>query len=168
MINNITNKIKNKINEQLINEPYKIEIINHTDVTKQKPYTIKVNFLYKDKLFEKRINNLLKDNKYVLNYQFYDNNVGTFFKPSYEKNINLSFNIDTSIEYTIIDKLIIETISYGFIEINLKDKILLKKLDNYIFSFKDKNSQLLFSKKIEKELDLFFKKEYEIYTKIKE
>lgn len=168
MINKISNKVKNKVNGLFIEEPYKIEVINQIDVTKQKPYITKINFLYKDKLFEKRIINLLKEDKYILNYQFYNEDIGTLFKPVYKKNIHLSFKIDNSINYTIIDKIFIETISYGLIEINLKDNILLKKLDNYIFSFREKEHQLLFSKKIEEELNKFFEKEYLIYTKIKE
>lgn len=167
MINKIGNKIKNKINEHLIDEPYKIEILNEIDVTKQKPYTIKVNFLYKDKIFEKRMNNLLKEKKYIFDYQFYDKNVGTLFKPIYKNQIDMKLIIDNSIKYNIIDKIVIETVSFGFIEVQLKDTLPLKRLNKCVFSFSNKENQQLFSEKLKETLNSFFEKEYIIYEKIK-
>lgn len=59
------------------------------DASKTRPYYVETSFSFGDQIFKKRMAAVLKEEKYLLEYEFKQKNEGSFIKPNYKTNIQM-------------------------------------------------------------------------------
>ncbi|OHX41331.1 hypothetical protein [Cytobacillus oceanisediminis] len=148
------------------NSPFEVQVKLGIDASKTKPYYVETSFNFGDQIFKKRMAAVLKEEKYLLVYEFKQENEGSFLKPIYKTNIQMHMTkqvISTS------DAYILESITLGLIDTHLtKDGVLkiksLKKRRDY---FKTEIEGELFAERIASTFNEFLKNQYDEYIKIK-
>jgi hypothetical protein len=149
--------------------PFEVMLEKGTNATKQRPYYTKVKIQYHDLTFKKRINNLLKEKKLLLEYDFQEVNKGTFLKP------NKVWEANTSIKEAMLSTtgaLLVETLVplpfQGMTHLSNEQVITLKKIDGHVFYFSNQGNRDSFQASLLTTLNQFLIKEYEKYMKISE
>ncbi|PLS19433.1 hypothetical protein CVD28_03180 [Bacillus sp. M6-12] len=149
--------------------PFEVLLEKGTDATKQKPYYTKVTIQYHDMIFKKRIQNLLKEKKLLLEYDFQEINKGTFLKP------NRVLEANTSIKETMLSTtgaILVETLVplplQGMTHLSNEQVIKLKRINGHVFYFYNQGNRDSFQDSLLETLSQFLNKEYDKYTQINE
>ncbi|MCA1066024.1 hypothetical protein QTG56_25965 (plasmid) [Rossellomorea sp. AcN35-11] len=148
-----------------VNKPFIIETFDSTVASETSPYQVKFLIRYGDKDFKKRIKNISKERKLILEYEQRHENTGSLFNPNYE------WATYTKIRGQVLDsstKLILEIV-VPFAEYVL-DSGNAKRLDNFhygaTYKLKTKEERDSLKHSITKKLYSFLEAEYEEYKKI--
>lgn len=144
--------------------PFEIEVRKETDLTKQSPYFLKIVIHYQDKVFKKRISNLLKSKKHILEYEIFEVNKGSLFKPIKEKQVN------ASIREAILDTTsasVIEAIIPFPVNISRENTISLRYIDGHAIYFEEIQTRDLVATCLLDTLNNFYLQEFKKYKDIK-
>jgi hypothetical protein len=166
------NKIKNltKSNHPLnnkteIEEAYKIEISEHTVASDTSPYQLKVIIRYGDKTFKKRIKNICRESKIIIDFHQNQENTGSLFNPKYE------WVTSVTIKPRILDPVTAFAIEVvvPFAEFLLSNRNA-KQLDTLhhgvIYKFPTKEQRDSFKQAILIKLTNYLEEKHQIYEKI--
>lgn len=149
--------------------PFEIVLEKGTDATKQKPYFTKVQIRYHDTLFKKRIQNLLKEKKFLLEYSFQEINKGTFLKPNkvWEAHTFIKEALLSTTEAFLVETLVPLPLQ-GMTHLSNEQVISFKRINGHVFYFSNQRNRDSFQNSLFNTLNEFLLKEYETYLKIKE
>lgn len=145
--------------------PFEVHVNPGVDASKTKPYFIETFISFGDPIFKKRLSAVLKEEKYLLVYEFKEENEGSIFKPMYKTNLQMYM---TKQVITTSDAFILETLTLGLVQTHLtKDGVIkmnsFKKRKDY---FKSEVESELYAEKILITLKEFLNNQYEEYKKI--
>lgn len=161
-------KIANRKQEN-VSAPYCVNLTEGTDVTKTEPFYLDIRISIKDKLFRKRMKNILKEYRYRLCYEWYSQNVGTFLKPKHERHIKMKIYAYPSRFKAIQINLALNLLSFGACDsiIDFSNTYEMKDLENFKFFFDNKHDRSLFSQQLQEIINDFYSSHYAEYIDLK-
>lgn len=166
-LNGLKSTIKKVVNAHLplSASPFEVKTKIGIDATKTKPYFVETNISYGDPIFKKRISSILKEEKYLLVYEFMQKNEGSFFKPSYQTVLEMYMTkqlISTS------GAILLDVLTLGLVDTHLTKEgiIKIKSLKRRTDCFQTEIECNLFAEKIQFVLTDFLTVQHNEYLKI--
>lgn len=149
--------------------PYHINISQGIDLTEIKSHYLESRIVINDKFFKKRVENIFKEYRYRLCYTWHDENVGTLFKPKYEKHLKMSINSFPSKTNARTINLVMSLLAFGAAGdvFDFSNTYKLKDLNKLKIFFETEKERNLFSEELEEILNTFYRSHYFEYDSLK-
>jgi len=148
------------------NSPFEVHVNTGVDASKTKAFYVETNIVYGEQIFKKRMSAILKEEKYLLVYEFKQENAGSFLKPIYKTIIQMDM---TRQLFSTSEAIILDTLTLGLVDTHLaKEVIKVKSIKKRRDYFKTEIQSKLFAEKIQSILKGFLSKHYDEYEKLKQ